>query len=242
MLSKYFNKISSKIYLSYINDNKKKDSTNLKIPLKTVSFEKGFIFIHIPKNAGTSIAKSLGLTKTAHHTSREIQQILDYVDFAKLFKFAFVRNPWDRFISLYNYARLEESYYHSAINPEKSLHGKHLDYDLLKNASLKECAYFLIEGKLKHDKYWNQWSPQYTWITDINGNQLVDYLGKIENIEQDFIYITKRLGLDSKLDFCNSSTNKVNSSFLYRDIFDKETQQIVSKFYQKDIELFGYEF
>ena len=123
------------------------------------------------------------------------------------------------------------------------MYGKHLDYDLLKNASLKECANFLIEGKLKHEqRNWNHWTPQYTWITDEKGNMLVDFLGKVENIEQDFNYISNKLGLDSNLEFCNFSKNKRNSPYLYREVFDKETQKIVSDFYHKDIELFGYDF
>jgi hypothetical protein len=37
------------------------------------------------------------------------------MDYLNLYSFAFVRNPWDRFLSLYLYARLKQSYHHSSL-------------------------------------------------------------------------------------------------------------------------------
>ncbi len=231
-LKKLLAKIRSNNFQEEVNSNLNN------VYWQNISLDNQFIFIHIPKNAGTSIARTLGLKVTSHHTSQEIANLIGnkYQDF---FKFCFVRNPWDRFLSLYNYARLKESYYHSAINPEKALYGKHLDYDLLSSASLKECAYYLMEGKLKHDHCWNQWNPQYTWIVNDTGKIIVDYIGHVEKMKENFTFITKRLGITNEIVYKNTSSQK---KVFYRDCYDLETKKIVEEFYKKDIEIFGYEF
>lgn len=53
------------------------------------------IFIHIPKTAGSSMQAVLG-----HGGHETIYHFMEQDGFDGAFKFAFVRNPWDRFISL----------------------------------------------------------------------------------------------------------------------------------------------
>lgn len=54
------------------------------------------IFIHIPKTAGTSMERREFLGSGGHQT---IHEFVDEEGFADAFKFAFVRNPWERYIS-----------------------------------------------------------------------------------------------------------------------------------------------
>jgi len=203
-----------------------------------VNHEYKFIFIHIPKNAGTSISTALELPDISHATVQQVKKVLTQQQFESYFKFCFVRNPWDRFLSLYNYARLEESHYHSSINPEQAIYGKHLDYDILKNATLEECANYLIQGKLKHDAAWNHWQPQITWIKDEQGKIPIDFIGKLEKIEEDFAQITRKIGIVKELPYMNKS--KERSS--YRKYYTEDTRQLINDYYIEDIEQFGYDF
>lgn len=199
-----------------------------------------FIFIHIPKNAGTSISKSIGLEQTSHITIREIKSILSKEVFSSYFKFCFVRNPWDRFLSLYNYARLEESYYHSSVNPLKAKFGKHLDYDLLKDASFKECAYFLLDNKLKHDRTWNHWNEQISWITDEKGNKIIDFIGRVENINRDLKQVSEII--NKKIKNIYELNYSISNHSSYKSSYDQETANIIRTFYNNDIEAFDYSF
>lgn len=201
------------------------------------------LFIHIPKNAGTTIVRSFGLEHSNHATALELYNKLGGNIYTNYFSFCFVRNPWERFFSLYNYARMEESYYHSSINPEKAPYGKHLDYDLLKNASLLQCAHYLIEGKLIHDHSWNHWLPQTNWVLDNSNRPIVQYIGRLENIDTDLMNIQKKLNINKdnipqKIQKINSSSNNKD----YRVHFDNETFDIISKYYQSDIVTFSYKF
>lgn len=200
--------------------------------------KKEVIFIHIPKNAGTSVGRFLGNDNPTHIKAFELikQNNLDF--FKNKYSFGIVRNPFDRFLSLYNYSRMEISFYHNNLNPKESRFGIHLDYDLLKNANVNQCAKFLEEGKLKHDTRWNQWQPQYTWLFDESGEkQLVDRiynLEKIEDLQKDLMKMGYR---DDPFPNINCSINQD-----YTNVLDFETRSILENFYKNDLELFNYTF
>ena len=62
------------------------------------------IFIHVPKAGGNSIKKIIGISGGGHCTILDYE-IFDKHKFYVYFKFAFVRNPWDRFLSAYTYLK-----------------------------------------------------------------------------------------------------------------------------------------
>ncbi len=200
-----------------------------------------FVFIHIPKNAGTSIYQALGIKVPRHYTVNEYQNMLGKDMYDRLFSFAIVRNPFSRFISLYNYARLEESYYHSSINPENARYGKHMDYDILKNASVSDCVRYLIEGKLQHNPPHIQWLPQTTWLKNVFGDIDIKYLGRLEDLEFHGRNLSSILGFESL-----KSIGQVNSSgsnfTTYKQLIDSSSRSILENYYKDDLENFGYEF
>jgi hypothetical protein len=82
-----------------------------------VDHDRQLLFIHIPKTGGTTLLSILGLWKSErspsmqtlfgdfgsvdlqHLTLAQTRQFLTPIEFASYFKFAFVRNPWDRAVS-----------------------------------------------------------------------------------------------------------------------------------------------
>lgn len=205
-----------------------------------ISYHKKFLFVHIFKTAGTSITDSLARfcyrpdstrpsnwmaffstnwTKIhrkpikKHATATEIRDSLDREIFNSVFKFTFVRNPWDWQVSLYHYI-LE--------NPEN--HGYE---ETMKMGSFRNFVF--SREKLTF--------TQTSCLVDESGNLLVDFVGKFENLDQDFQSICQKVGISASLPHINKSKRTS-----YQDYYDAETRDLTARLYAEDIERFGYTF
>lgn len=96
-----------------------------------ISHSRKFVFIHVPKTAGTTLStvlenlttykdieigsselgsayqiayrKKFGINK--HSTAAQVKKLMGDEDFYRYFSFAFVRNPFDRLSSLYRFLK-----------------------------------------------------------------------------------------------------------------------------------------
>ena len=79
---------------------------------------------------------------------------------------------------------------------------------------------------------------QYCFLEDEKGTIAVDFIGRFENIEEDFKIITDKLNIKRTLKKTNTSKRKED----YRAYYNQETKAKVGIIYKRDIELFNYEF
>lgn len=190
------------------------------------------IFIHVPKCAGTSLKQVLDLPGRGHPPWNWFAENFPR-KWNSYLKFAIVRNPWERFVSAYIYARMKESYWHN----EHA--GLHPDYPLLSTKTFEECCFIAQKQRqaLKHES----WYPQHLWLAQqLNGQcrLMVDLVLRYEKLNEDIALISARLGLESiELPRINVSQHSC-----YRDYYDEETRAIVSDLYATDIALFDYQF
>ena len=86
----------------------------------TICHERNLIFVHIPKNAGTSIIKAMATEVENIFMDATIEEYKEhYKDYwDKYKKFTVIRDPIDRFISAYKFARMKESGWFSATGEE----------------------------------------------------------------------------------------------------------------------------
>jgi len=185
-----------------------------------------YVFVHINKNGGSSIAEALGLPQQFHYTALEYKQILGNKHWNERFKFTFVRNPWDKVVSQYHYTHGRG---------EREI--KDGDLDFTQWIKLKYGS--KIIGKIKHPKRSmpELFLPQINWITDENGKIIVDFIGRFENIEKDFLKVCEIIGKEKELPHLRKSNHKP-----YTYYYNEETREIIRKRFQKDIEIFGYKF
>lgn len=184
------------------------------------------LFIHIPKTAGTSVTQAL-FSEWPHASAPYfLFERRDKAAFDSYFRFAFVRNPWDRLVSAYYYLR------RSDLSPP----------DLAwVRAHMGEIGTFdhFVRHWLNEDRMWAHevFAPQHFFVVDSAGQVRVDFIGRFENLHSDFRTICERLGVAVDLPRLNESVHPHFSA-----CYDNETREIVAKLYARDIQLFAYEF
>lgn len=194
----------------------------------------GCIFIHIPKAAGTTVAQQLGLPASSHLTFSELTQTAFFRRHSDTPIFAVVRNPIDRFISLYSYARMPISEYHNNLSPEQGLYGPHLDYRLLADADLNQAVDHLLAGRLQHDRRWNQWRPQCHWL--LAGGTAIDPRIQLIRMEALAQGLEELLGVPcQQLPHANRSAGTTTLNELSPEVMGK-----LMGFYKQDYELLPY--
>ena len=178
-----------------------------------IDYKNEIIFIHIPRNAGTSILRSFKMNYIGHHNWDDYKRLNSYWMINKYKKFCVFRDPLKRFISSYNYASMEKSFWHPDIA------GIHKDYDICKKLDINGIARLLERGvELWHES----WIPQNYWIQGLDDILILKY----ENISQDIQKV-----------YPNASLNYDNvSEELSHNITDY-TKQFIKEFYKKDYEI-----
>jgi hypothetical protein len=227
-----------------------------------ISLDKKFIFIHIYKVAGTSIRQALNeysydprselvnriynkfmrmvsannenkiladhsnlqkfllnrkadANAYAHTKAYEVEEINPEI-LNNFYTFAFVRNPWDWQVSLYHFMLKNKKHrFHEKIKELGSFYN-YLNW-LINENGFKLQSDFLLN--LNKDKL------------------LVDYVGRLETIEEDFNWLCQKLNLNASLPHQNQSQHKK-----YLELYDEESKQLVENAFQKDIQLLGYTF
>lgn len=176
------------------------------------------VLIHINKTGGTSIAKALRL-RDGHWTAREKQAELGERAWRQKFSFAFVRNPWDRLVSQYHW-RTRNNRTGLGTNP--------LEFNDWVAAVFEE------QDPRYHDET-KMFIPQLDWITDDDGQVMVDFVGRFENLAPDFEFICRRLGVRATLPHLNRTEHAPYQSYYRPEIVD-----VVGNWFHKDIDFFGY--
>ena len=97
------------LLLKYINQPNWFSSLNVHfsnaVYLLHTTYNRPYIFIHINKTAGSSISKALGYDHQIHMTAKMLQDLLSTEIYQQKYKFAFIRNPYDRVVSQYLYRK-----------------------------------------------------------------------------------------------------------------------------------------
>jgi hypothetical protein len=205
-----------------------------------VSHRHRFIFVAIPKTGTHSVRQAL----RAHMGPDDLEQVKLFVDkefpwpalaqlrhghislqqvrpylgedaFGSYVKFAFVRNPFDRFVSYCAFVTREEGTF--SRDPQGTM--RHF---LFKQPPLGHLLF----------------KPQHSFLIGADGALLTDVLGRVEEMQASYDAICARIGIASEpLGHANSSSRGD-----YRDYYDQQLIDAVARLYARDLELFGYDF
>ena len=164
-------------------------------------------FIHIPKTGGTSIKSALNIRKLGHPTLKS------YTANA----FTVVRNPFDRLVSSFCYAKTENNFYYK----------KHPYYEYIAN-----CNFETFVKRLSEFKDFFQLRPQSDFIYDSENNLLIDHVLRYEALQKDFNKFW-----DIKLPHLNKSNRHED----WERYYNKNTIKTAYEFYKRDFKNFNYD-
>ncbi len=213
-----------------------------------ISHSRRYIFVHIPKTGGTSLALALeskamkddiliGDTPKAkrrrkrvkalqtsarlwkHSTLSDIVDLMPKTGFQGYFVFTLVRNPWDRMVSYYTWARAQT-----------------FDHPAIALARAVDFSSFLSDTQTQAAVARNGYE---TYVRDATGRERCDLYMKIEELPDGIALIEERLGLRLPV------PPKINTSERARDwrgYYSDADAARVASLCKADIARFGYRF
>jgi hypothetical protein len=153
--------------------------------------------------------------KHGHISVRELKPALDSYRWNNYFRFGFVRNPFDRFVSTCAFLNRQNPRFKA--NPL-----------LWMKMALDRPAFrarILV-------------TPQSDLLTNLNGDIGLDYIGRYEDLQISLDTIFENLGLPSITLKVRNSSDHIH----YREYYDSQLRDLVERFYAVDLDLFNYEF
>ena len=194
-----------------------------------INHDEKIIFVHIPKCACCSINRALDLKihgGTGHAYYKGHKKFIDQGYFC----FSFVRNPWDRVVSLYHYF-LNMKPGHQWYGQNKKL------ANYVKDLSFDQFCKQLDEFQ-KSPASGVHFVPAYKFLVDTSNKINLDYIGRFENMQRDFEIVCDKAGISAlELPHINKSNHNQ-----YVDYYCNETKDIVDSRYEQDIEYFKYKY
>jgi len=208
-----------------------------------------FLFVHIPKTGGTSIRVALRRYKwqdpyriplfllsrlsslTGHRLACKLprhakaiaaHEMLPRDLYQQLFKFAFVRNPWDLQVSSFHHVQRERPHLLKGVT----------DFESFLRMKLSRGRGYVYHFDVSIE-------PQSDYVVDIHRNLIVDFIGRYERFESDFEEACNRIGVPcSGLPHRRQATDRS----AYRKYYNDATAQLIAEHFKSDIEMFGYSF
>ena len=209
-----------------------------------------FLFVHIAKTGGTSVRAGLERVRrrdpyywlmfpchrlshlTGHRLGTKLprhakaiaaKELLPREFYDALFKFAFVRNPWDLQVSSFHHIRRERPHYLQGHDDFASFLRWKLDPQ-------RPYQYHLDTSiELQSD-----------YVIDLHGQLIVDFVGRYERLQDDFAEACRRIGIRvPALPHRREATDRERD---YRRYYDDATAELVAQHMRADIERFGYGF
>ena len=216
-----------------------------------ISHSHQFLFVHVAKTGGTSVRAALrryrwfsryapmilaaslmsqmtrprhrlGVKFPRHAKAVAAYEMLPAEIYRGLFKFVFVRNPWDLQVSSWHHIGREKP---QVLRQTRTFE----EFLRLKFDPERPYDYMLdISRELQSD-----------YLVDLHGHTIVDYIGRYEHLQDDFNDICDRIGIPRRaLPHERQAVDRRD----YRRYYDDNTAELVAGHYAADIERLGYTF
>lgn len=212
-----------------------------------VSGEHRFVYFEVPKAACTSIKAALlplfpgvepdgdPLHKGVIHRAFEgspyqvrTAKLLEERGYRDFYKFSFVRNPWDRLFSCYR----------SKVKNRRGVWLTETSYSggqLYPNMPFRE--FVEVVCRTPDEEANPHFRSQAAFLFSPKRDLLPDFVGRFENLAEDFREVAERIGVDLELPHANPSRPAD-----YRRAYGPGLARTVEERYREDVDLFDYSF
>jgi len=186
-----------------------------------------FIYIHIQKPGGSSVLDALWpyIVKDEAYAHKKSD--------AKYFSYGPLHGG-----------------YHSCADLIKKYPG-YFTFAFVRNPWERAFGYYWFDKKyfprrLRHGGFYeycraHMGQPQTSWVT-VGGKIAVDFLGKYESLEDDYLKACELIGIDDPPKLQHINKNPIKPDMDYREFFDDNAKDVIYKIHKGDIKRFGYEF
>ncbi len=188
----------------------------------------GVVFIHVPRTAGLSVIRTVYRSNHLRHYT--VDQLLNTAtgDVLRLPRFTIVRNPWDRAVSAYLFARQG-----GVPGGGQMLHPHRYRGPEFATFATFVREYLAVRNVWKLDGVFR---PQ-SYYLGAAGERAFDHIGNFDRLGETENWLSQTLG--ETVNFVRSNST-VRAHF--HAYYDDELQKLVSRIYKHDIERFGFEF
>ncbi len=190
-----------------------------------------YFFVDIPKTASTSIREALGIGGDGHTWAGKRIDEIGQEAWDELFTFTFVRNPWDRAVSIYHFQL--QKYPHALY--------KNLRYGIPHDRPPINFNDWveLVFGEImpnQENSFW-VYRPQTDWYMD-GDRPLVNFVGRYERLQEDFVKACALIGRPPRA----LHWYKKSRHGYWKDAYSRpKSIRIIADYFAKDIEELGYE-
>ena len=210
-----------------------------------INFDKKFLFSHPQKCGGSSIElalqRELKLNDEDHmvylHKHLGLSSVIEIIekhgyDVKDFFKFAIIRNPWDRMVSWYYMAK-NVLIYHK-LNDPNSPPAEIYFYKKIESMNFQDFCVF------QYDEPINRLVPTEELLCH-NGEFLMDFVIQFDHIKEGFDYCMQKIGFTNmKLPHVEFNTHRPKVP--YQSYYNNKTKDIIGKQFKFDIDFFGFTF
>jgi len=199
-----------------------------------ISHQLRCIFVHIQKTGGSSVRQALHMAQhdaDKHRFAQELRAAYGEACWRSYFKFAFVRNPWDRLVSWWRMIERNAA-------TGRPMNGFQR-FVLSRAGSFEEFLTHCDTEYRDHDGAKWIFRNQVDYISDPSGI-IVDFVGRFERLQADFAEVCSRLGLPTlTMPHLNRSGHAHTH---YSEYYSEATTALVAARFVRDIDTFGYSF
>jgi hypothetical protein len=184
------------------------------------------LFIHIPKNAGSSVMKAI-YGRASGHCPAFYYMANDENQYKQRITFSIVRNPYDRFVSIF---------YHYLSSPSRSPWEENIGKSFFSRYSGPNELADAIRANLRIKSFYQTLThskPQIDWLM-VEGKISVQYLFPFERMNKLEKFLQDILQDPS---FCLPHINASKRSIKWQDQISPATKQLIEKLYKDDIQL-----